>query len=377
MAGEGSNSSIAKRIQRSPRRRQPSVKQISLFVNSAPLHTQGSAEWGIYTRPGNGSGRRSPTQAKRKRWKRYEVVHDRRTMDMAVVVPFAAAGNPDHGPRGIHDTMGHSKEAQGRRTDTGTEPTTSADNTPTIAAGDAPIAHWPKSYSLQSRKRLGHGRWPSATQTLLPMAFMDGLWARPRSVTSMASLEAKPLDPRPLNPPFFPCPHGQIPHLLKVIDTGLAFVQVSKLGLVPETTRFHGALAMEMLVYGNFKPLHVRYSCFWLIMLQSSSEIFNNKLELGASVASIVTTPNHLQQLTTTLNHCEAYVYDFFPSITLQESRELMLSFCSVVVMIRFPPDILHVECLFFRAILLVFAHGFSSAWPVLVAVRFYEAKRL
>lgn len=33
------------------------------------------------------------------------------TTDMAVVVPVAAAGGPDHGPQGIHDTMGHSKEA--------------------------------------------------------------------------------------------------------------------------------------------------------------------------------------------------------------------------------------------------------------------------
>ncbi|KAJ8439631.1 hypothetical protein Cgig2_021007 [Carnegiea gigantea] len=61
------------------------------------------------------------------------------TTDMAVVVPVAAAGSPDHGPRGIYDTMGHSEEAQGWRTDTGTEPTTSADNTPTVAAGDTPI----------------------------------------------------------------------------------------------------------------------------------------------------------------------------------------------------------------------------------------------
>ena len=59
-----------------------------------------------------------------------------------------------------------------------------------------------------------------------------------------------------------------------------------------------------------------------------------------------------------------------------KESREHM-SFCSVLVMIRFTHDMLHVECLYFRAIPLVFAHGFSSAWPVLVAVRLYEAKRL
>jgi len=86
-------------------------------------------------------------------------------------------------------------------------------------------------------------------------------------MTLMAPLGSKRPDPRPLGRPFFPCPHGRIPHLLKVIDTGLAFVQASKLGLVPETVRFHGAFAMEMLVY-----------------------------ELGASFASIVSTPNHLQQ---------------------------------------------------------------------------------
>ncbi|KAJ8419667.1 hypothetical protein Cgig2_024768 [Carnegiea gigantea] len=61
------------------------------------------------------------------------------TTDMAVVVPVAAASGLVHGPRGIHDTMGHSEEAKGWKTDTGTESTTLADSTPTVAVGDAPI----------------------------------------------------------------------------------------------------------------------------------------------------------------------------------------------------------------------------------------------
>ena len=61
------------------------------------------------------------------------------TTDMAFVVPVAAAGSRDHDPRGIHDTMGHSEDAQGQRTDAGIEQTTSADSTLTVVAGDAPI----------------------------------------------------------------------------------------------------------------------------------------------------------------------------------------------------------------------------------------------
>ncbi|KAJ8429871.1 hypothetical protein Cgig2_006771 [Carnegiea gigantea] len=53
-----------------------------------------------------------------------------------------------------------------------------------------------------------------------------------------------------------------------------------------------------------------------------------------------------------------------------------MLSFYSVLVMIQCTPNMLHVECLFFRAIPLVFAHGFSSAWLMLIVVRLYKAKR-
>ena len=39
-----------------------------------------------------------------------------------------------------------------------------------------------------------------------------------------------------------------------------------------------------------------------------------------------------------------------------KEFREHMLSFCSSLVMIRFAPNMLHVECMFFRTIPLVFA---------------------
>ncbi|KAJ8450567.1 hypothetical protein Cgig2_020204 [Carnegiea gigantea] len=61
------------------------------------------------------------------------------TKVMAVIVPVAAAGGPDHGPRGSHDAMGQSEEDQLRKTDKGTEPTTAANSTPTVAVGDAPI----------------------------------------------------------------------------------------------------------------------------------------------------------------------------------------------------------------------------------------------
>ncbi|KAJ8435040.1 hypothetical protein Cgig2_027249 [Carnegiea gigantea] len=134
----------------------------------------------------------------------------------------------------------------------------------------------------------------------------------------MAPLEPKPPDPCPLCPPFFPCSHGQIPHFLKVTDTGLVLVQALILGSVPENVCFHGALGVQMLKYGNFKPLRVRYSWFWSIMHQSRSVIFNIDFELGASSASIVARPNHLQHTTTTLHRCEGYMYDFLPSSTLQ-----------------------------------------------------------
>ena len=40
----------------------------------------------------------------------------------------------------IRDTKGHSEEEQVWKTDSGTEPTTSADSTPTVATGDDPIS---------------------------------------------------------------------------------------------------------------------------------------------------------------------------------------------------------------------------------------------
>ncbi|KAJ8425692.1 hypothetical protein Cgig2_026214 [Carnegiea gigantea] len=137
MAGEGSNSSIAKRIRRSPRRRQPLAKQISPFVTPAAAPHTGSIEWGMHTRPKNGSGRRPLTQAKRKRWKRYGVAYDRQTTDMAVVVPVVATGSPDHGLRGIHDMMGYSKEAQDRR---GAVTVRDSETMATVDATGAPIS---------------------------------------------------------------------------------------------------------------------------------------------------------------------------------------------------------------------------------------------
>ena len=50
MAGQVSNSSILKRIQRSPCRQQPSAKQISLFVNPATAPRTGKCRMGnVYT----------------------------------------------------------------------------------------------------------------------------------------------------------------------------------------------------------------------------------------------------------------------------------------------------------------------------------------
>ncbi|KAJ8428908.1 hypothetical protein Cgig2_011650 [Carnegiea gigantea] len=143
MAGEESNSSIAKRIWRSPRRRQPSVKQISLFVNRATAPRTGKHRMGnVYTFRKQ-CRMATPNTSKEKELE--EIRGGTRqpdnvvATDMAVVVPVAAAGGPVHGPRGIHDTIGHFEEAQGRKTDTGIELTTLADSTPTVAAGHAPI----------------------------------------------------------------------------------------------------------------------------------------------------------------------------------------------------------------------------------------------
>ncbi|KAJ8436254.1 hypothetical protein Cgig2_023429 [Carnegiea gigantea] len=147
----------------------------------------------------------------------------------------------------------------------------------------------------------------------------------------MASLELKPPDPRHLGPPVILYFHGQIPHLLKVIDTRLLFFQSSKLGSVLETMRFHRALGMEILEYDNYKPLCMRHSCCWSTLLQLRSEIANSESEIGASCASIVTVPNHLQQITTKLNRCEGYMYVVFPSITLQMPTDLLVFVMPIV----------------------------------------------
>ncbi|KAJ8436143.1 hypothetical protein Cgig2_033638 [Carnegiea gigantea] len=117
MAGEGSNSSIAKRIQRSARRQQHSAKQIPLFVNpAAALRTSKRRMGNVYT------SRKRCRKATPNASKGEEVeelrggarqVDNVAATDMAVIVPIAVADDPDHGPLGIHNTMGHFEEAQG------------------------------------------------------------------------------------------------------------------------------------------------------------------------------------------------------------------------------------------------------------------------
>ncbi|KAJ8427173.1 hypothetical protein Cgig2_024705 [Carnegiea gigantea] len=75
----------------------------------SPLREWGSAEWGMCTRPANGLGRRPPTQAKQKRWKRSTT--RRATLNRNKFRRLTAALSRP-----------------------------SADNTPTVAAGDAPIS---------------------------------------------------------------------------------------------------------------------------------------------------------------------------------------------------------------------------------------------
>lgn len=77
-------------------------------------------------------------------------------------------------------------------------------------------------------------------------------------------------------------------------------------------------LSMDMLAYNNSKPLCVRHSPFWSILLQSRSETFNNESKIVAFFASIVAVQNHLQQTTTKLNRCEGYMDIAFSSITCQ-----------------------------------------------------------
>ncbi|KAJ8425203.1 hypothetical protein Cgig2_000552 [Carnegiea gigantea] len=130
-------------MQTTPQRRQPSVKQISPFINPAAAPRKGKRRMGNVYTSWKWFRKATPNTSKE------EVVEEIRggaryadnvaTMDMAVVIPVAAAGGLDHGPRPIHDTMGHFEEAQGRKTNIGTEPTTSVGSTLTVVARDAPI----------------------------------------------------------------------------------------------------------------------------------------------------------------------------------------------------------------------------------------------
>ncbi|KAJ8428376.1 hypothetical protein Cgig2_012523 [Carnegiea gigantea] len=92
-AGEGSKSSIAKRIQRSPQRRHPLVKQIS---PKATTH------------------RSKEQEAEEIRASRVEV--EKVATKVLAVVPVAAGCCKDQEPTGIHSTKGQLEEEQVRKT---------------------------------------------------------------------------------------------------------------------------------------------------------------------------------------------------------------------------------------------------------------------
>ena len=101
MAGEGSNSSIAKRIQRSPQWWQPSAKQISLFVNLAAVSRMGKLRMGNVYMSRKWFRKVTPNTSKEEEVE--EIRSGARqadnvaTTDMAVVAPIAAVDGPDHG----------------------------------------------------------------------------------------------------------------------------------------------------------------------------------------------------------------------------------------------------------------------------------------
>ncbi|KAJ8424633.1 LOW QUALITY PROTEIN: hypothetical protein Cgig2_032813 [Carnegiea gigantea] len=147
VGGKGSNSTIAKRIRRSPCRWQPSSKQVSPYVNSIAAARTGKCTMRNVCTSRKRSRKASSTTSKEQEVEDIGVAATEAAVEgmtvMAVVVPVAVAGSLDDGVGGIHDTVGHSeeehKEEHLTKTKPVTERTTAAETIQTCAAGDAPI----------------------------------------------------------------------------------------------------------------------------------------------------------------------------------------------------------------------------------------------
>ncbi|KAJ8428408.1 hypothetical protein Cgig2_024554 [Carnegiea gigantea] len=130
-------------MERSPRRQQPSAKQVSPYVNPiAAVHTGKCTMRNMYTSRKQ-CRKASSTTSKEQKVEDIGVaateVAMERTTVMAVVIPAAAAGNLDDGVGGIYDTVGHSEEEQLTKTEPVTERTTAVGTIQTGAARDAAI----------------------------------------------------------------------------------------------------------------------------------------------------------------------------------------------------------------------------------------------
>ncbi|KAJ8420240.1 hypothetical protein Cgig2_030303 [Carnegiea gigantea] len=135
-AGEWSKSSIAKRIRRSPRQRQPAVKQISSYVNPGKRRM--------------GNVYMSRKRSRKATIHRSEQQHEEEiggsklkaenvTTTGVVVVPVAAECSEDQELMGLHCKKGQGEEEDAGKADIGTEATTAIENTTTVEVGEAPI----------------------------------------------------------------------------------------------------------------------------------------------------------------------------------------------------------------------------------------------
>lgn len=135
-AGEGSKSSIAKRIRRGPQQRQPSAKQISLYVNLGKRRI--ANVYASRKRPRRATAHRSEQQE--------EEEIGCTTIEAEQVTTTAVAVIPDAGQCGKEQEVmavqgerlqGDDEDAE--ETDIGADATTTVDSTPTVEVGEAPI----------------------------------------------------------------------------------------------------------------------------------------------------------------------------------------------------------------------------------------------
>ncbi|KAJ8425354.1 hypothetical protein Cgig2_021917 [Carnegiea gigantea] len=163
VGGEGSTSTIVKRIWRSPRRRQRSAKQVSPYINPiASMRTGKRTMQNVYTSRKQ-SRKASSTTSKEQEVEDIGVAATEAAMKgmmvMAVVVQIAAVGSLDDGVGRNHDMVAHSEEEQLMKIESVTERTTAPEAIQTVHTMDEPI-----TVSANDTSATDHDTGPSITQ---------------------------------------------------------------------------------------------------------------------------------------------------------------------------------------------------------------------